>query len=203
MKMKPNQLELYRKIQSFSLDKITADFPYSQRLASENNWSFDYTQRVIEEYKKFTFLAVIASGKVTPSKIIDEAWHLHLLYTHSYWNEFCPHILGYSLHHNPSDGTGEENQKYEHQYQETVKLYQEYFGCLPPQDIWGNSDKDKVQSHFVYQGFQLSNLLSFSSTPKSVILVIFSLFLSLILSSCQQTVPNPLNFSGPNFWKLI
>jgi len=62
-------------------------------------------------------------------------WHLHLLYTRSYWDEFCGKILQKTLHHSPSLGGKQEGLKYRHYYQQTLEIYQKYFGTPPP-DIW-------------------------------------------------------------------
>lgn len=78
------QAELYQRIQAFPLDTADARLPFSQRLARDNGWTIEYTHRVIDEYKKFIFLAVVAEHPVTPSDQVDQVWHLHLLYTRSY-----------------------------------------------------------------------------------------------------------------------
>ena len=65
--MNTEQTALYHRIQSFSVDKPGSEFPFSQRLAHENGWTVEYTQRVIEEYKKFAFLAAAAGHPVTLS----------------------------------------------------------------------------------------------------------------------------------------
>ncbi|MEK6230809.1 MAG: hypothetical protein N2A42_03075 [Luteolibacter sp.] len=33
------------------------------------------------EYKRFVALAMLAGHPVTPSEEVDQAWHLHLVYT--------------------------------------------------------------------------------------------------------------------------
>src|SRR3712207_2625356 len=102
------QGELYQRIQAFPLDTADAHLPFSQRLARDNGWTIEYTQRVIDEYKKFIFLAVVAEHPVTPSDQVDQVWHLHLLYTRSYWEEFCPKVLQMPLHHGPTQGGSRE-----------------------------------------------------------------------------------------------
>ena len=79
--MDTQQAALYERIQKFSLDNANSELLFSQRLARDNSWTREYSQRVIEEYKKFAFLAVVAAHPVTPSDQVDQAWHLHLLYT--------------------------------------------------------------------------------------------------------------------------
>jgi hypothetical protein len=99
-----HQVELYQRIQAFTIDQPGDALPFSKRLARDHQWSLIYTQRVIEEYKKFLFLAIVADHPVTPSSVVDQAWHLHLTYTHSYWDELCTQILPRHLHHHPTQG---------------------------------------------------------------------------------------------------
>ena len=135
VKMTDKQAALYRQIYDFQLDNPAAVFPFSYKLAWEYQWTTIYTYRAIQEYKKFVFLAIVANHTVSPSTVIDRVWHLHLLYTHSYWYEFCGKVLQKNLHHSPSLGGKEESLKYIHFYQQTLEIYQKYFG-IPPEDIW-------------------------------------------------------------------
>jgi len=134
--MNSQQIELYQRIQAFSLDQVDNPFPFSKRLARDNRWSQEFAHRVIEEYKKFTFLAVSADHPVTPSDQVDQVWHLHLSYTRSYWEEFCPQVLERSLHHDPTRGGEAEDQKFEDWYNRTLESYEQFFEQTPPTDIW-------------------------------------------------------------------
>ena len=67
--MSAEQQELYRQIQSFSLEQPDAELSFSQRLAQENDWSLVYAHEAIEEYKKFVFFAVTAQHLVVPSEL--------------------------------------------------------------------------------------------------------------------------------------
>lgn len=86
--MNSQELLLYERIQHFNLDNTDELTPFSKKLSRSNNWTIEYTHRVIEEYKKFVFLAVVVGHTVTPSEQVDQAWHLHLTYTKSYWEDF-------------------------------------------------------------------------------------------------------------------
>lgn len=50
------------------------------------------------------YLAVRANHPVTPSDEVDQAWHLHLTYSRSYWDEFCGAVLEEVVHHDPTRG---------------------------------------------------------------------------------------------------
>ncbi|MEL7501930.1 MAG: hypothetical protein AAFN18_05630 [Cyanobacteria bacterium J06554_6] len=130
------QKALYARLQSFSLDCSNAALPFSQRLASEQGWSLDYSQQVIEEYKKFVFLAVVSDHSVTPSDQVDQVWHLHLTYTRAYWDTFCAEILQTSLHHEPTEGGEDESQKFNDWYENTLDSYEQFFKTVPPKEIW-------------------------------------------------------------------
>ena len=129
--MNQQQNQLYQQIQAFSLDDLDAKWGFSRRLAKENSWSDCYTQRVIAEYKKFAFLAVAAGHPVSPSQPVDQVWHLHLTYTKSYWQEFCPQILQMPLHHEPSRGGSGKRDKYNDWYSKTLASYEQFFGDAP------------------------------------------------------------------------
>lgn len=134
--MNRQQEQLFARIQAFEIDDTHAQTTFAQRLARENRWPLDYALRVIDEYKKFLFLAIAAGHPVTPSHIVDQAWHLHLTYTRSYWDRLCAGVLGRPLHHDPSRGGDEEERKYKQWYANTLESYQRLFGESPLRDIW-------------------------------------------------------------------
>ena len=134
--MNSEQIDLYAKIQAFLIDQPDVEFPFSQRLARDNSWSLEYTERVIEEYKKFIFLAVAAGHPVTPSDQVDQVWHLHLSYTRSYWEDLCQNVLPAPLHHDPTLGGYVEDEKFYDWYAKTLESYQQFFGQTPPVEIW-------------------------------------------------------------------
>lgn len=134
--MNQNQQELWNKIERFSLDCPTASQPFSARLAKENGWPRDYTERVILEYKRFIFLGCAAGHGVSPSEDVDQVWHLHLAYTKSYWKDFCAGTLGREFHHVPADGGAGDGAKFGGWYQRTLESYAKFFGDEPPCDIW-------------------------------------------------------------------
>ena len=216
--MSPDSLALYEKIQAFSLDAIDAVYPLSGRLVRQNRWSLVYTQRTIEEYKKFVLLAMIAGHSVTPSEQVDQVWHLHLIYSYSYWEEFCPKVLGRSLHHGPTKGGPQEELKYRDRYRKTLEAYERTFGYAAPSDIWPTSDRRfgidtqvervNVKQNWVIPKPALPNIFSNSfnrsnsrlKMGRSWQLVGLAIGLTFGISGC--TVVNPLAMTGPEFLAL-
>lgn len=133
---KPEAIDLWKRIETFSVDAGDEQLTFCKRLARENKWDDAFAQRVIAEYKRFLFLACTAGHKVTPSEEVDHAWHLHLVYTESYWGDLCPNVLRRPLHHGPTKGGASEDAKFEDWYTRTIESYAKTFGEPPPQDIW-------------------------------------------------------------------
>jgi hypothetical protein len=134
--MQATDRDLWRRLEAFELDDPAASLSFTRRLARENDWEFFYAARVVDEYKRFVFLAMTAGHEVTPSDEVDQAWHLHLTYTRSYWGELCGEVLGRPLHHGPTKGGKAEGDRFEEQYEATLASYRQVFGIEPPPDIW-------------------------------------------------------------------
>lgn len=128
--------DLWTRLEAFDLDATGASLPFSQRLARDNGWSPAFARRVVLEYKRFLYLAATCGHPVTPSDEVDQAWHLHLVYTRSYWDELCGQVLGFALHHGPTKGGAAEGHKFEDWYALTLASYHAAFGTLPPPDVW-------------------------------------------------------------------
>jgi hypothetical protein len=126
-------------IGAFVFDESEAALPFTARLARENRWPKAYAARAIEEYRRFMYLAVVAGHPVTPSDQVDQVWHLHLLYTRSYWDAFCGGVLGRPIHHGPTRGGRQEGVKFHAWYERTLESYARIFGEPPPADIWPES----------------------------------------------------------------
>ncbi|MWB96316.1 hypothetical protein GON26_18290 [Flavobacterium sp. GA093] len=151
--MNEEQLVLWNTIKNFELDDPDVSLSFTDRLARENGWTIEYSIRTILEYKKFIFLLTIADHPLTPSDQVDQVWHLHLLYTQSYWEDFCGDILKRKIHHGPTKGGDTEKSKFTDWYDKTKQLYLEVFKNQAPHDIWPSS-----QIRFTEINFERVNL---------------------------------------------
>ncbi len=127
---------LWRRLEAFELDAPACGLTFTERAARENAWTLGFTKRVIAEYKRFLLLAMTCKHVVCPSDAVDQIWHMHLTYTRSYWEELCGKVLQKPLHHGPTRGGGDEQQKFFRLYQQTLQSYGATFGSVPPADIW-------------------------------------------------------------------
>lgn len=133
--MSPEQQALWERLEAFDFDLGAQGFSFTQRLAREQGWTAAETQRVLREYRRFLFLAFQAGHPVSPSEAVDQAWHLHLVYTRSYWERLCRDVLGGPFHHEPSVGGRAESEKFTDWYARTLESYARFFGP-PPEDLW-------------------------------------------------------------------
>lgn len=126
---------LWDAIKNFPLDSPGASMPFSARLARDHLWLPTYAEKVVREYRRFLYLVATEREMVTPSEDVDEAWHLHLAYTQSYWDELCGKVLGRPLHHNPTEGE-EQIDSFRKAYERTLSRYYTVFQEAPPSDVW-------------------------------------------------------------------
>lgn len=142
---------LWEKLRGLTFDRGDGSNTFASRLAREQGWSVAFTGRVIEEYRRFLLLFALERRKekttraspgeppavrIVPSATVDKAWHLHLLYTQSYWETLCRDILGEPLHHQPASGSSDEAGTLDAVYHASMEAYRTTFGELAPSDIW-------------------------------------------------------------------
>jgi len=186
---RPEYLELWTKIQQFSIDDDTATVRFSDKLASEQGWQAAFTAKTIEEYKKFILLCCISPTGAAPSKIVDEVWHLHLTYTQSYWTDFCKDTLGKEIHHFPSGGGKAEDDKHREWYAATLDLYRETFDKQPPPDIWPDPLTQGVQLELPPRQLRIEIIMA---------IVLILLFPFLFMYFDYDTF-SPFLLGGPHF----
>lgn len=126
---------VWQRLSRYTIGPADAALPFAERLARDNGWTRAHADRVIEEYRRFCFLAVTGDAPATPSDAVDQAWHLHLTYTRDYWERFCPEVLGRALHHGPTEGGVEAQHRFFLAYADTLRRYAHAFGP-PPADLW-------------------------------------------------------------------
>lgn len=127
--------ELYEALVEFPLAQTGGELTFLERLCRENLSTSHFGLRVIGEYKRFVYLAMVSPAPVTPSEEVDQVWHLQLVYTRSYW-EGLQAILRRPLHHGPTAGGREEDDKFLDWYGRTKLFYEDEFGEKPPADVW-------------------------------------------------------------------
>ena len=110
---------------------------FASKLSRKHGWTARFARHAIREYKKFVYLGVTNTIKVTPSKVIDVVWHEHLLFSRPY-REFCDKVLEQPFDHNPElIAADDQTEIFNLQFEATLDAYEREFNCTPPQDVWG------------------------------------------------------------------
>ena len=200
------QSDLWAKLEALDLDG-GAQLSFSKRLARDNGWTASFAQRVVIEYKKFVFMAATSAHPVTPSDEVDQAWHLHLVYTRSYWDELCGQVLGFPLHHGPTKGGAAEGHKFQGWYGQTLQTYHAVFGVIPPADIWPSAAVRFGEApYFRRVNVRRHLVLRWPCWPRMAMGVRGWVALAggVVLAGCTARLPpNPFNWYGTEFLSLF
>ncbi len=135
----PNLLD---KVVEFFGGKDASTKAFASKIARKLNWTNDFALYAVLEYKKFVYLGVVSDFAVTPSRIIDQVWHEHILFSSAY-RTFCKEVIKNDFDHSPELIPMEEQTGiYDAQYNDTINLYTTEFGVEPPEIIWGSTKFD-------------------------------------------------------------
>lgn len=187
--MNQTQLALWNQLEAFNIGTGSEPFSFTKRLAAENGWSVAYADRVLQEYRKFLFLCMESGHVCTPSVQVDEAWHLHLTYTRSYWDDLCANVLPRPLHHDPTTGGNQQASYFRERYLQTLETYESYFGAPAPRDIWPSVDERFSPAAEAKKVFPSEYwLIPKAAFRKRFSLVAMALFASLGIVGCGTAV---------------
>jgi uncharacterized protein (TIGR04222 family) len=213
--MSDSNPEIRARLEALELDQAGAFDSFSRRLARENRWSAAHTARVIREYKRFLLLASSSDRLISPSDAVDQAWHLHLLYTRSY-RRMCRTLLGRRLEHTPSQGGHAERAKFQEAYARTLDVYRSTFGEEPPPEVWpsvaerfaGTSEfaRVDVNAHFIVPKPRcVRALASRLSQPTTRSVTVFVTLAAMVLVGCATRGTGLGTITGPAFltWFLV
>ena len=163
-------------------DEIVAKFggqnpftkAFADKLSRKLNWKKNFALKAMWEYKKFVYLGVISDFSVTPSKVIDQVWHEHLLFSSGY-RKFCKEIIQYDFDHNPElVSVGSQTEAFQSHYFHTIELYKREFGLEPPPEIWEVTKfKGKIDKIKKAQKNQNDSVYSDSYTGTDPLILMF------------------------------
>ena len=125
---------LWLKLNMMNPQGMQAFAPMTKMMEQQMGTGSETAQRVIEEYKKFLFLAMRAGHQVIPPGIINEVWMMHMQNAQNYWEN-----LGQMIAEKPvSQGIDAKSfGTMADAWTATLKSYEAVFGTKPPMDIWG------------------------------------------------------------------
>lgn len=99
------------------------------------------------EYRRFLWLArTYPNTSLSPTKLADELWHRHILFTQKYQSD-CQCVFGCFLHHEPFDGfTNKALVKESHE--NGVRLYRKHFRSRSEQETGSPIESSTIQNLF-------------------------------------------------------
>jgi hypothetical protein len=125
---------LWLKLNLMNADGLQAFAPLMEMMQKQMGQNAEMTQRVIEEYRKFLFLAMRAGHQVIPPGPVNDAWMMHLQNAQNYWES-----LGQMITERPA-AQGFDAKQFSSMadtWKMTLESYEKFFGTKPPMDIWG------------------------------------------------------------------
>ncbi len=87
----------------------------------------------IREVLRFLWLIAYSDSSLSPSIVVDAAWHEFILCTREY-ERICSNYFGKFIHHSPGGNDSENHKK----YIKTLTLYALHFG-KPTEYFWGDT----------------------------------------------------------------
>lgn len=130
----------------------------------------DYQYQLIEEALRDFYIAIylIQKKKISnikslmpPNSLVDELWHLHIIYTHSYF-DFTNRVYGCYLHHEPTtENKIDDHFSYEDSMKDlfTIGNYLKQFRIYKLQDL--NIYKQHSNFSLLYQVSDYLNEIPF------------------------------------------
>lgn len=149
--MKPSKSDrrLWHRLEGYSFHERPLTQSLVDRLVEETGHPVDVCYTLVEEYRRFMYLAGSSSENLAPSPIVDMVWQMHTEDTVAYYEDFCPRILGRTIYRPEGDSAPPPFQD-DPDYIRTLEYYAQEFG-RPQVQYWPDPDfaLEKL-SHFVF-----------------------------------------------------
>ncbi len=145
---------MWVRVRDYPLDPVGYEGSFRKKLARETGCSYELAGQAMVEYKRFIYLCARSERMLTPSELVDHAWHQHLLDTKRYWQDFCVNALGKPIHHEPERGAGpgkkeEDPERFKKAYEHTMTYYRRVFGEAADAEVWPGVEERFGRERFV------------------------------------------------------
>jgi len=194
--MKPTKSDrrLWHRLEGYSFHERPLTRSLVDRLAEETGHSIDVCYTLVEEYRRFMYLAGSSAETLAPSPIVDMVWRMHTEDARAYYEDFCPRILGRTIYRPEGDSEALALEE-DPDYVRTLEAYTEEFG-RPQVQYWPDPDFALERlSQFVFwmvAGAAFALALVFQSLTFAafgLLVILTTLFLRWKLSSLPLINP--------------
>ena len=115
---------------TIKIEQLKTELPLFFKKLSPIAEKYQTTEEtLVIELLKFFQLITVTKQTLSPSYIVDLAWHEFILFTR-YYDSFCNDHYDKFIHHTPSENEDKNR------YRKTIQNYILHFGT-PPAKIWG------------------------------------------------------------------
>ena len=153
--MKPikKDRQLWHRLEGYSFHERPLTRSLVDRLEDETGHSVDVCYILVEEYRRYMYLVGSTGETLAPSPIVDVVWQMHASDKKAYFEDFCPRIIGRTIHH-PGDLPPFQDDP---AYLRTLDYYAEEFGRAQVQ-FWPDPDVATVRMSSIL--FWISGILA-------------------------------------------
>lgn len=129
---------LWQRIRHAPLPVSKARHEFAEALAFQIDLPVFEARELVEEYRRFLYLAAITDQHRVPPRAVRQAWMLHA--AHPEYSAFCAGVLGKPL--GVDDGTRKFGVNLS--YGRTLEAYLREFGAPPPATVWPPAIQPRV-----------------------------------------------------------
>ncbi|PJI92412.1 hypothetical protein BC777_1261 [Yoonia maricola] len=143
--------QLWHRLEGYSFHERPLSQSLIDLLEEETGHSIDVCYILIEEYRRFMYLVGSTGETLAPSPIVNLVWRVHASDKKAYFDDFCPRIMGRTIHH-PDDLPPFQDDP---AYLRTLDYYAEEFGRAGV-EFWPDPDLATVRMSrvlFLISGF--------------------------------------------------
>ena len=132
---------LWHRLEGYSFHERPLTRSLVDRLVEETGHSVDVCYTLVEEYRRFMYLVGSTGETLAPSPIVDLVWRLHVDDKKAYFEDFCPRIIGRTIHHPGEPEPFEDDPA----YIRALDYYAQEFG-RPQVQFWPDPDFASVRA---------------------------------------------------------
>lgn len=135
---------LWHRLEGYSFHERPLSRSLVECLADETGHPVDVCFTLVEEYRRFMYLVGSTGDLLAPSPIVDVVWRLHAQDTRAYLEDFCPRVIGRTIHRPDGDRSGGLHDfQDDPAYGRTLDYYAQEFGH-PQVQYWPDPDLASV-----------------------------------------------------------
>lgn len=193
---------LWQRLEGYSFHDRPLSRSLVVSLGDETGHQVDVCYTLVEEYRRYMYLVGSTGDSLAPSPIVDVVWRLHSQDTRAYFEDFCPRIIGRTIHRPDSDHAALLDFQDDPAYGRTLDYYAQEFG-RPQVQYWPDPDLAAVRMSSVL--FWLIGLaaVALSLALKSAVFAVFGtlvIVLTLFLRWKFSSLPlRKLNVQGDQY----